>query len=1146
MVGRLMLLKFLTKSLSQVSGKVPLRVVLVVPFVIQVVGAVGLVGYLSFRNGQKAVNNLANQLLNEVNSRIEEQVDHYLDVPRKVQEMNLRAIKAGTLNFADLKTTGKLLWNQIQAFNFTYIHYSSFSDPKAKEGIGAGVFKGRGEIVWIVKEHPDDLFSIAPDEVGNPQSEVRLEKGAGGNKAFNVPPIRETIAAGQTIWTSIFTWETDTKEITIALGSPIYNNAHQLQELITIDISLTKISNFLQNLRIGQTGKAFIMERSGKLVATSSNQLSFTIFNQQAKQILATESTEPLIKSAANYLVNKVNGLETVRKTQQFTYINQGQRQFLLVTPYKDRYGLDWLIVTVVPESDFMAQINANTRNTILLCLGALGVAIAIGILTSRRITRPILQLNQASFAIASGQLDQNVEVKGINELEKLANSFNSMAGQLQLSFEKLEQQNEELKRLDKLKNEFLANTSHELRTPLNGIIGIAESLIDGATGELPQTTQTNLQLIISSGRRLANLVNDIIDFSKLRHKNLELQLKPVDIHAITNLVLSLSQPSAKSKKLQLINAIPTNLPPAEADENRLQQILYNLVGNAIKFTPSGTVEVSAKVVIGYQSLVISPKRLSNDKRQMTNNQGQIAITISDTGIGIPSDKFDSIFESFEQAEGSTARVYGGTGLGLAVTKQLVELHGGEISVNSKVGEGSQFTFTLPISHSQVASTPEIPVISDNINLELITSKNLQSQIPHGKEFKVLIVDDEPVNRQVLVNNLSLYDYTLSEASNGQEALELIENGFIPDIILLDIMMPQMTGYEVCQQIRLRYPAHELPIVMLTAKNQVEDIVEGFESGANDYLCKPIQKREMLSRIKTHLNLAKITLSYNRFVPHNFLKFLEKESIIDVKLGDQVQQEMTILFSDIRSFTTLSEEMSPQETFNFINSYLSRVSPLIREHNGFIDKYIGDAIMALFPESADDAVQAALAMQKEVTLYNEYQQQQGYPSISIGIGLHTGNLILGTIGESERMETTVIADAVNLASRLEGLTNYYGAGILVSEHTLSRLSDLQTYSYRLIDRVRVKGKNEPVAIYELYQECLELFYQLKSEIKTKFEQAIVIYNCQDFREAIKMFEEVLAMNPHDKAAILYIKRCQHYQQYGVEEGWKSVTDLDFK
>jgi signal transduction histidine kinase len=529
-----------------------------------------MVGYLSFRNGQKAVNNLANQLLSEVNSRIEEQIDHYLDVPRKVQEMNLRSIKAGTLNVADVKTTGKVFWNQIQAFDFTYINYGNYSDPKAKESVGAGVFKGKSEISWTVKENHNDVFYIAPDEVGNPKSEVKIGKGEGGDKLFNLPPNLEIIAAGKTIWTAIYTWQSNTQEISIALGSPIYNNASQLQGLLMIDISLTQISNFLQNLHIGQTGKAFIMERSGKLVATSSNQLSFTIVKGQAKQILATESTDRPIASAANYLVKNVNGLQTVRKTQQFSYINQGQQQFLLVTPYKDRYGLDWLIVTVVPESEFMTQINANNRNTILLCLVALGVAIAIGIFTSHKITRPILQLNQASEAIASGKFDRNVEVTGIDELENLANSFNSMAGQLQQSFEKLEHQNEELKRLDKLKNEFLANTFHELRTPLNGIIGIAESLIDGATGELPQSTQTNLQLISYSGRRLANLVNDILDFSKLRHNNLELQLKPVDVRTITSLVIALSQPSATSKNLQLINAITENLPAAEADENRL------------------------------------------------------------------------------------------------------------------------------------------------------------------------------------------------------------------------------------------------------------------------------------------------------------------------------------------------------------------------------------------------------------------------------------------------------------------------------------------------------------------------------------------------------------------------------------------------
>ncbi|HEY9298948.1 MAG TPA: response regulator, partial [Phormidium sp.] len=429
---------------------------------------------------------------------------------------------------------------------------------------------------------------------------------------------------------------------------------------------------------------------------------------------------------------------------------------------------------------------------------------------------------------------------------------------------------------------------------------------------------------------------------------------------------------------------------------------------------------------------------------------------------------------------------------------------------------------------------------SDSVPLELVLPLALPENetILNQKQFKVLIVDDEPVNLQVLVNILSLYNYAITKASNGQEALEIIQEGFIPDLILLDVMMPKMTGYEVCQQIRERFPAHELPIVMLTAKNQVADIVAGFESGANDYLCKPIQKQEMLARIKTHLYLAKLTSAYGRFVPHNFLKFLEKESIIDVNLGDQMQQEMTVMFSDIRSFTTLSESMTTQETFSFINSYLSRVSPLIRQHKGFIDKYIGDAIMALFPESASDAILAALAMQKEVRLYNQHRQKVGYAPIKIGIGLHTGNLMLGTVGESERMDTTVISDAVNLASRLEGLTKVYGAGILVSEQTIAQLKNVSSIQYRFLDRVRVKGKSEAVAVYEVYDEKLDSSNLLKSETRGLFEQAFSAYSRQDFPKAKKQFQEILAINAHDKAAMLYVKRCQEYLHYGVSQGWE--------
>jgi two-component system sensor histidine kinase ChiS len=262
---------------------------------------------------------------------------------------------------------------------------------------------------------------------------------------------------------------------------------------------------------------------------------------------------------------------------------------------------------------------------------------------------------------------------------------------------------------------------------------------------------------------------------------------------------------------------------------------------------------------------------------------------------------------------------------------------------------------------------------------------SLSQTAPSQNEFTVLAVDDEPINLQVVANHLLLQRYTVIQAANGMEALTEIQNGLRPDLIILDVMMPKMSGYQVCQKIREQFPASEMPIVMLTAKNQVSDLVEGLGAGANDYLSKPVLKNELLARIKTHIELSKINTAYGRFVPHEFLRFLERDSIVDLRLGDQVQKEMSILFADIRSFTTLSEEMSPKQNFDFINSYLSRVGPVIRKHKGFIDKYIGDAVMALFPEAAEDALRAAIEMQEQVSLYNIHRQKTGYLPLAIGL-----------------------------------------------------------------------------------------------------------------------------------------------------------------
>jgi two-component system, sensor histidine kinase ChiS len=1046
-------------------------------------------------------------------------------------------------------------------------------------------------------------------------------------------------------------------------------------------------------------------------------------------------------------LRDRFGDFKDISQNQQLKFQINGDWHYVQIAPIQDSHGLDWLVIVVVPESDFMAQIHENTRTTILLSLGALGLAIAIGLYTARWVVRPILKLKDAAIALSEGDFSKPVELNRGDELGVLAGAFNSMAAQLQTSFAELEEKNTKLEELDKLKDEFLANTSHELRTPLNGIIGLTESLIDGATGDLSDNTKSNLSMIASSGRRLSTLVNDILDFSRLKHRNIDLQIKPTAVREIVGVVMMLCQSLVGKKPLQLVNAISDDLPLVEADENRLQQVLYNLVGNAIKFTEMGTIEISAKIVAGHLPPASLREGALTSRLQSFLHNSQIEIAIADTGIGIPSDKLDRIFESFEQVDGSTARIYGGTGLGLTVTKQLVELHGGKITVSSVVGEGSRFSFTLPVTqeqHQPIGQSDSVTVSNRDAlaqavipykpsslpairpSLDKPSAKSLLDS--NNSNLKILIVDDEPVNLQVLVNNLSLANYAIAQANSGLEALELVEQGFRPDLVLLDVMMPHMTGYEVSQKLRERFLPSELPIVMLTAKNQASDLVAGFEAGASDYLTKPFSKDELLARIKTHINLSRLisenrnlnikqeelaqektdleilldtttehadavqaeleqqalealqaseqqlrkfleampvgvfvidaqgkpyyinslgeqllgqglvnnnlassqltevyqayvrdtdqlypdvdspiyralkgeissiddmeihqgdrkipievwgtpirnengdilyaiaafqditerqkaqaerykftreimelNLAYERFVPKEFLRFLNKESITDVKLGDQVQREMTVLFADIRAFTSLSEGMSPQENFNFINEYLSIVTPEIHSHRGFIDKYIGDAVMALFPESPNDAVLSAIAMQKKVALYNETRQQRGEVPIRIGIGLHTGSLMLGTIGGAQRMEGTVIADAVNLASRLEGLTKQYGAAIAISEQVLFKLDDMEQYGYRFLDRVKVKGKKEAVAVFEIYDSDTLSQRQLKISTRSNFEEAIVLYYQQKFDLAQQFFQDILQLNPQDVAARLYSMRCEKYHKNGLTEGWE--------
>ncbi|MFZ4399944.1 MAG: adenylate/guanylate cyclase domain-containing protein [Bacteroidales bacterium] len=299
---------------------------------------------------------------------------------------------------------------------------------------------------------------------------------------------------------------------------------------------------------------------------------------------------------------------------------------------------------------------------------------------------------------------------------------------------------------------------------------------------------------------------------------------------------------------------------------------------------------------------------------------------------------------------------------------------------------------------------------------------------------------------------------------------------------------------------------------------------------------------DMSLKIKNYINnITHINQANSQFVPRQFLEFLQKKDITDIKKGDQVQREMSVLFADIRSFTSLSEKMTPKENFDFINSYLEYMEPAINSNEGFIDKYIGDAIMALFGCSADDAVKAALDMRLQLMQFNKVLKEEGKSPVEIGIGIHTGNLMLGIVGGSERLQGTVISNAVNLASRIESLTKMYGIPIIISDSTLSCLVNKDHFSYRYIDNVRVIGKKEAVILYEVLdvKSNPNLCYKI-IETLPDYQKAIDLYREKSFTEAAIIFSHLNQICINDPIISMYKERSEHFNLKGVPDGWDGV------
>jgi signal transduction histidine kinase len=700
-----MSLRLLKRRIKRHTSDFPLQSLLTVPFLLQIFITVGLVGFFSFHNGQQTVNEVTTKLRDEVTFSVQQHLHNYLATPQLIVELNQKAAKLDQFTPNNLKEIELDFWQQIQIF----------------DSVDAIYFANQAGQFAYLKKEARDTFVAKPVEVIPQRRKYLLDKTGKRTKflgsEYYDPLIRpwyiKTTETHRNNWSNIYTFAGG--ELGITAGGELYDRSGNFRGVVGVDLVLSRISNFLEQIEISENGQIFIIERNGNLVATSTGEKPFVYnaANNTEERLQATNSDNIFTQATFNYLTQYFGSLHSIKKSRQLEFKFDGDRHLVQVLPYQDELGVDWLIVVVVPEADFMAKINANIRNTILLCLGALILTAIFGVITSRKIIRPISHLIQVSSIIAHSAGSRStrtdfypiVKADKIRELNILATAFNDMAIQLKAAFKDLETTNEELENrvqqrtaalreakeaadaANRAKSQFLAHMSHELRTPLHAILGFTQVSLQDASLK-PQQID-NLNTVKRSGEHLLALINDVLEMSKIEAGTIEICEQPFDLHLLLNNLATMFQLRSQAKNINLIFSLTNDVPRyIQTDEVKMRQILINLIENGIKFTTRGRVSLQVSSIL-------------KNKLAAT-----LQFTVKDTGCGIPASELNSIFEAFVQTKQISN--HEGTGLGLAIAQQFARLLGGDITVSSIVGKGSIFRLEFPVTlveQSELSST---------------------------------------------------------------------------------------------------------------------------------------------------------------------------------------------------------------------------------------------------------------------------------------------------------------------------------------------------------------------------------------------------------------------------------------------------------
>ncbi|MDI9371050.1 MAG: response regulator [Synergistaceae bacterium] len=825
----------MTAWLPRPIGRLSLRKVILAVSILQVLLLGLTLGYAFKRTSRRAVESFAHRLGSEVAARIEEHVESYMSTPLVINRLNEEAILSGRVNLANPRTWQPFFSERMHSFPSIT---DTFIGTVDGEFYGARRFDGEIELVFA-----------CPEATGGVSVSCRSgPDGLAGEQTASYPGFdprtRPWYLAGAkaetSAWSEVFV-HFALEVPTITAVRPVRGPDGDLVAVLGVDVTLSEISDFLGSQRLGEGGRAFILDEEGFIIADSTAGLPFEIKGRKISRMTGKESPDPAIRSVA---------LEMERKrTEEDPYpmfdvrMDSDVTSYVHTIPFKSP-GLGWEIAVVVPDSEFSAPARFMLRAVIGVTMTILVITLVSGLMLSAWICRPLSDLLHFAQAITRGDWRAPPMLDREDEVGELSRSFGIMADQLSEAFTGLEQKvrertveleekNRELAvakaeseslaemtaEASRAKSAFLASMSHEIRTPMSAVLGLSDLLMDT---QMTDEQREYVSLVQSSAESLLEIINDILDLARVEAGRMSIERAPFGLRPLVEQVAAIMRAQAEKKGLEVVVLLGEDLPDSLiGDSAKIRQVLTNLAGNAVKFTHTGLVEID----------VSCEGRKGDDLL--------VAFSVRDTGVGIPGEEMDRLFEPFTQLDDRTARRYGGTGLGLSISMSLARMMDGGISVESEVGRGSLFKFTVPLSSHRGEITEQ------------------QEDVPERtppREGSVLLAEDNVIGAKVATTMLKKAGLVVRHAENGLEAVELWRHEKF-DLILMDCEMPEMDGFEATRVIRSEEGEGEsVPIVALTAYAMKGDRERCLEAGMTDYMTKPLRSGRLDEILSLYLD----------------------------------------------------------------------------------------------------------------------------------------------------------------------------------------------------------------------------------------------------------------------------------------------------